>query len=88
MTSSTTPPRALIGQHLGQAAAASRALLDQVLARAGAHFDEWVVLRTLAQSEGSLPVGEATDRLSRALDLSSVESINCCTGQRRANGST
>lgn len=49
------PP--LTGQDIGVAANATRALLDIILDRSGATFDEWVALRTLALEGPVIPPG-------------------------------
>jgi hypothetical protein len=49
MTTPLPTGPAFSGQDLGMAAAATRALLDGLLARAGTDFPAWVALRRLAQ---------------------------------------
>ncbi|MEN3306373.1 MAG: hypothetical protein V7603_2575 [Micromonosporaceae bacterium] len=62
----TTPP--VTGQDLGMAQNATRALLDDLLARAGTDFPEWLVLRLLHQ-RGPLSREALRDNLAAGLAL-------------------
>lgn len=55
------------GQDIGMAAAATRALLDGLLARAGTDFPAWVALRRLAQPGPAPTVDELRRDLANLL---------------------
>jgi hypothetical protein len=67
MTTTPLPPIPL-AIHLGAAARTSRALLDQVLDRAGLDFERWVVLRGLVTSEAAGAPLPTTRDLTTLLD--------------------
>ena len=62
-TAPPAQPLPLTGQHIGQAANATRAILDAVLAKEQAPYTTWIVLRTLA-TRGDF---ESRDALETAL---------------------
>jgi DNA-binding MarR family transcriptional regulator len=62
----TTPP--VTGQDLGMAQNATRALLDDLLARSGTDFPEWLVLRMISQ-QGAAARDALRDGLAAGLAL-------------------
>jgi DNA-binding IclR family transcriptional regulator len=58
----------LLGQDIGQAAAATRIHANATLAAAGSHFEEWYPLRLLATGTPG-PRAALVARLAAALDL-------------------
>lgn len=62
----TTTP--LLGQDIGQAAAATRIHANATLAAAGSHFEEWYPLRLLATGTPG-PRAALVARLAAVLDL-------------------
>jgi hypothetical protein len=74
MTTPLPTGPAFSGQDIGVAAAATRALLDGLLARAGTDFPAWVALRRLAQPGPAPTVDELRRDLASLLtaDATSV----------------
>jgi DNA-binding MarR family transcriptional regulator len=68
----TTPqianPQNLLGQQIGVAQAATKALADLLFARAGTRFEEWILLRYLTQT-GPAPRPDLADTLAGLLDI-------------------
>ena len=62
-----TPP--LTGQDIGQAEAATRAILDRLLAQTGTAFHGWVALNVLAANGAALDQGELAGRLTHGLKI-------------------
>jgi hypothetical protein len=67
MTTPLPTGPAFSGQDIGMAAAATRALLDGLLARAGTDFPAWVALRRLAQPGPAPTVDELRRDLANLL---------------------
>jgi DNA-binding MarR family transcriptional regulator len=76
----TTTP-ALTGRDIGQAAKATGALLDRLLAEAGISFPEWTVLFTL-DSAGPLSRGELVQRQVHGLKIPVAEAQATVDGMR------
>jgi DNA-binding MarR family transcriptional regulator len=76
----TTTP-ALTGRDIGQAAKATGALLDRLLAEAGISFPEWTVLFTL-DGAGPLSRGELVQRQVHGLKIPVAEAQATVDGMR------
>jgi DNA-binding MarR family transcriptional regulator len=76
----TTTP-ALTGRDIGQAANATSALLDRLLAQAGLPFPQWTVLFTL-DGAGPLPRGELVQRQVHGLKVPVAEAQATVDGMR------
>jgi DNA-binding MarR family transcriptional regulator len=75
------------GQDLGMAAAATRALFDSLLARAGTDFPAWVALRRLAQP-GPAPTLDALRRDLAGLLTADLTSVTLLIDRLAARGWT
>jgi len=61
-------PTSLTGQDIGQAATATRAVFNRLLAETGTTFNDWVILNDLGTSgQKANPANDVVGRLARAL---------------------
>ena len=87
MTTPLPTGPAFSGQDLGMAAAATRALLDGLLARAGTDFPAWVALRRLAQP-GPAPTADELCRDLATLLTADATSVALVVDRLAARGWT
>jgi hypothetical protein len=80
---STTPT--LNGQVIGQAEHATRAVLDRLLAHAGATFHDWVALNLIAASRAAVGRDELVGRMTGALKTDDGTALATVAGLTASN---
>ena len=66
----------LTGQDIGQAEKATRAVLDSLLADANTRFHEWVAIRLLAKSGGSLDHTDVVNQMVHGLKITAEDATS------------
>ena len=66
----------LTGQDIGQAEKATRAVLDGLLADANTRFHEWVAIRLIAKSGGSLDHTDVVNQMVHGLKITAGDATS------------
>jgi DNA-binding MarR family transcriptional regulator len=66
----------LTGQDIGQAEKATRAVLDGLLADANTRFHEWVAIRLIAKSGGSLDHTDVVNQMVHGLKITAEDATS------------
>jgi DNA-binding MarR family transcriptional regulator len=66
----------LTGQDIGQAEKATRAVLDSLLADANTRFHEWVAIRLIAKSGGSLDHTDVVNQMVHGLKITAGDATS------------